>query len=48
MSSLDPELQNNIYHDFSKESMNKYPVYPLIHTIRNDVEMSIGPFFLGV
>ncbi|KAF8313679.1 hypothetical protein DL93DRAFT_2113916 [Clavulina sp. PMI_390] len=39
MTSLDPEHQNS-GHDYSKEFMGKFPVYPLIRTIRKDVEMN--------
>lgn len=37
----DPE-----YHeppnDFSKEALSHFPVFPLIHAIRKDVELNIG------
>jgi hypothetical protein len=43
MTTPDPELQN-LPNDFSNETLSGFPVYPLIHTIRKDVEINIGLF----
>ena len=41
MPTPDPEVLN-FQNDFSNEALSGFPVFPLIHIIRKDVEINVG------
>ena len=42
----DLEGPPNVHH-FTSRALSEYPVYPLIHSLRKDVEHNIGKFFVS-